>query len=86
MSDIVERLLKRGANAQIIKEKPDLHYDAVYEIERLRAENERLREALKPFATEGKYIQASAHDGDFHIDSFTVGDFRAARTAMGDTE
>ena len=38
MTDIVERLLKRGANALLIKEKPDLHYDAVYEIERLRLE------------------------------------------------
>lgn len=47
MTDIVERLLKRGANALLVKEKPDLHYDAVYEIERLRAENDGLRKAVK---------------------------------------
>jgi len=41
MSDIVERLLNRAANAVIIKEKPNLYYDAANQIERLRAENEK---------------------------------------------
>ena len=42
MSDIVERLLNRAANAVVIKEKPNLYYDAAHEIERLRADNEKL--------------------------------------------
>ena len=110
MTDIVERLLKRGANALLIKEKPDLHYDAVYEIERLRleldmaqatilvpsqkddrrtierlrAKNERLREALEPFA----YYADLIPDGisDTCSASGTVGDLRAARKALGETE
>jgi len=46
MTDIVERLLNRAANAVVIKEKPNLYYDAAHEIERLRAENKKLhREA-----------------------------------------
>ena len=45
MSDIIERLLNRAANAVIIKDKPNLYYDAAHEIERLRAENEKLRDA-----------------------------------------
>ena len=83
---IIERLKGFWRDDLELEHRQVIVRNAIEQIETLRAENERLREALKPFATEGKYIQASAHDGDFHIDSFTVGDFRAARTAMGDTE
>ena len=44
--DIIKRLLNRAANAVIIKEKPNLYYDAAHQIERLHAENEKLRDAL----------------------------------------
>jgi hypothetical protein len=36
MTDIVERLLNRATHAMIIKDKPNLYYDAASEIERLR--------------------------------------------------
>jgi hypothetical protein len=46
VSDIIKRLLNRAVNAEIIKEKPNLYYDAAYQIERLHAEIEKLhREA-----------------------------------------
>lgn len=47
MSDIVERLRNRALAAAIIKDKPDLYYDAAHEIERLRAENETLRRDVR---------------------------------------
>jgi hypothetical protein len=45
--DIIKRLLNRAVNAEIIKEKPNLYYDAAHQIERLFAENAKLRAALK---------------------------------------
>lgn len=45
MSDIVERLLNRAANAVIIKDKPNLYYDAAHEIECLRSRIEGAEEA-----------------------------------------
>jgi hypothetical protein len=46
MKDILERLLSRATHTFIIQGNPNLYYDAAHEIERLRAENEKLREAL----------------------------------------
>lgn len=46
MKDILERLLSRATHTFIIQGNPNLYYDAAHEIERLRAENEKLhREA-----------------------------------------
>ena len=45
--DIIKRLLNRAVNAEIIKEKPNLYYDAAHQIERLFTENAKLRAALK---------------------------------------
>ena len=47
MSDIIERLLNRAANAVIIKDKPNLYYDAAHEIERLRAAYEAMDKMLR---------------------------------------
>ena len=41
--DIIKRLLNRAVNAEIIKEKPNLYYDAAHQIEQLYDENEKLR-------------------------------------------
>jgi hypothetical protein len=45
--DIIKRLLNRAVNAEIIKEKPNLYYDAAHQIERLHAENEKLRAVFR---------------------------------------
>jgi hypothetical protein len=37
--DIIKRLLNRAVNAEIIKEKPNLYYDAAHQIEQLYDEN-----------------------------------------------
>ncbi len=50
MTDIVERLLNRAMAAMIIKDKPNLYYDAADEITRLREKNGKLRQALKALA------------------------------------
>ena len=50
MTDIVERLRNRALVAAIIKDNPALYNDAADVIISLCAENEKLREALKPFA------------------------------------
>ena len=47
MNDIVGRLAKRATVTEIIKDNPKIYYDAMYEIERLRAENETLRRDVK---------------------------------------
>jgi|LakMenEpi03Aug12_release.lakeMendotaPanAssembly.Ray.scaffolds.fasta_scaffold11833_13 hypothetical protein len=45
--DIIKRLLNRAVNAEIIKEKPNLYYDAAHQIEQLYDENETLRRDVK---------------------------------------
>lgn len=60
MSDIVERL--REAAASLSEIYPD-YAEAADEISRLRAENERLREALKPFARLSDRIASDYEDG-----------------------
>ena len=56
------------------------------EIERLRAENEKLREALKPFAE--KYTVKDDNLPNEHnaLTLINVGDLRAARKALGETD
>ena len=54
------------------------------EILRLRAENAKLRDALKPFADIAKELDAdSLRDCDIDI-TVAVADLRAARAAMGE--
>ena len=45
--NIIKRLLNRAVNAEIIKEKPNLYYDAAHQIEQLYDENEKLRRDVK---------------------------------------
>ena len=45
--DIIKRLLNRAVNAEIIREKPNLYYDAAHQIEQLYDENETLRRDIK---------------------------------------
>jgi hypothetical protein len=56
------------------------------QIERLRAENEKLREALKPFAE--KYTVKDDNLPNEHnaLTLINVGDLRAARKALGETD
>ena len=106
MIDIVERLREkiivdafaRGSISdgalcdRLIRER----LDAADEISRLRAENERLREALKPFADEWDKICNDAkalHGEDIKPDTFNayfvLVDFdllRAAKAALGETK
>ena len=57
---------------------------------RLRAENARLREALKPFADEANSVANDLNGGKSnaapYLITVTLGDLRAARAAMGETE
>jgi hypothetical protein len=96
MSDIVKRLREKiivdafakgsisdGALCdRLIRER----LDAADEIERLRAENEKLREALKPFAE--KYTVKDDNLPNEHnaLTLINVGDLRAARKALGETD
>jgi hypothetical protein len=94
MSDIVKRLREKiivdafakgsisdGALCdRLIRER----LDAADEIERLRAENEKLREALKPFAYYASIIPDDI-SGTCSA-SGSVGDLRAARKALGETD
>jgi hypothetical protein len=56
-------------------------YDAINEVERLRAENGRLREALKYYA-ENHY--PNVNEGPWGVNSSDFGD--VARTALGEEE
>ena len=79
------------AGFKAISETKPCFSDNVAEITRLREENARLREALKPFAEmlKGNYsyqsddmlIKAGANQYDLVFD-FTLGDLRAARDAL----
>lgn len=73
MSDIIERL--RDYDKCTVGPQ-----EAANEIERLRAENEKLREALKPFADavlKDEYSWKYDINGD---------DFRAAAKALGESD
>ncbi len=65
---------------------------AMLEVDRLRAENEQLRSALRPFAEEAEHWE-QASDEDFLIERFpgydgvvSVGDCRNARAALANRE
>ena len=79
------------ANAQIIAAAPDMHatiFALCDALDAERAENERLRRALEPFAEAGKYCDPF-DDDDFSprwAEFFTIGDFRRARTALNDIQ
>ena len=81
MKDILERLLSRATHTFIIQGNPNLYYDAAHEIERLRAENEKLRKALKPFAH--NYQNNGLSYSTF---MFAMKDLLAAKKALGDTD
>jgi hypothetical protein len=86
MTDIVERLRNRALATEIIKGSPALYNDAADVIISLCAENEKLREALKPFAE--KYTVKDDNLPNEHnaLTLINVGDLRAARKALGETD
>lgn len=81
-TDIVERLRSQS----ILGVWHPMMLEAAAEILRLRAENEKLRAALKPFAELADWYDTEpdtqpAWDSDYQP---TVGQIRAARAAMGE--
>lgn len=95
MSDIVERLLIQKEIGLL--DLPDSfrvvsYGDAADEIERLQAQNAKLREALEPFAAVAEYdIGDDEVDADYYRQPTSlrwakapakVGDYRAARAAL----
>jgi len=92
VGDIVERLTAEDILTSIITsvwckvgrhpgELADLTKEAADEIGRLRAENEKLREALKPFAH--NYQNNGLSHSMF---MFEMKDLLAAKKALGDTD
>jgi hypothetical protein len=75
MTDIVERLRNRALATAIIKGSPALYNDAADVIISLCAENEKLREALKPFAD----AVTDEYSWKYDVNS---DDFRAAAAAL----
>ena len=92
MTDIVKRLTAKDNLTSVINtctckpgrhpgELADLMKEAADEILRLRAENEKLREALKPFAH--NYQNNGLSHSMF---MFAMKDLLAAKKALGDTD
>lgn len=80
--DICDRLVRFSAHKQCMS--TDLEVEAADEISRLREENARLREVLKPFARAAEYCEGL---GDLDHKSVLVGNFRAAAAAiLGDVK
>jgi Xaa-Pro aminopeptidase len=89
LTDIRERLLNRAAHAVIIKDKPNLYYDAAYEIEKQAKRIAELEAALKPFADEAQFFVTKALDNHLAAPDrlyLTIGQFRAARKVLGEKE
>ena len=88
--DIVERLDRQLNNEAQWEDVWRLVGDAAYEITRLRADNERLREALKPFsdaASTDDYVDDIEIAETDTARKITFGDLRRARAALeGATE
>lgn len=85
MTDIVAKL-KSPATIfyEYAADKGELLREAADTIEALRAENAKLRDALKPFADIAKELDAdSLRYCDIDI-TVAVADLRAARAAMGE--
>lgn len=78
--DLVKRLREKG-DLYALEEAAD---EAADEIERLRAENERMREALEPFADIASAYDPPENDDDKGAwASFVkLGDIRRARSAI----
>lgn len=57
--DIIKRLLNRAANAEIIKEKPNLYYDAAHKIEQLYSDNERLERIILELKQDNERLRQS---------------------------
>lgn len=84
---VIEAADQAAANARLIAAAPDMHATILAlcdALDALRAENERLRRALEPFAEAEKYFDSS-FDDDYSsswAEFFTIGDFRRALAAM----
>lgn len=96
MSDLVKRLMLRAV-ARISLKSPTLRdkFDAALDeeaaarIEALEAEVQRLREALRPFADFGSWVDEEGWSSNIHREGISVwfgpSDFRRARAAMEPT-
>ena len=91
MTDIVEELRNRTTGIVLLSAPPQFQKDglcqqAADEIVRLRAENEKLRAALKPFAETD--IAFYADEKDYYVCTavwFSLGQYRAAAAALKET-
>jgi hypothetical protein len=89
LTDIRERLLNRAAHAVIIKDKPNLYYDAAYVLEEQAKRIAELEAALRPFADEAQFFVSKALDNHLAAPDrlyLTIGQFRAARKVLGEKE
>ena len=91
-SDPVERV-RKAAIGQFAVDLLDLHLVLV-EVGSLRAENARLREALRPFAVSLEYTERNGwpdsskivlRNGDNILNTITLGCVRRARAALADS-
>ena len=82
MSDVL-KWLQNMANEEWEYEDGDYALEAIKFFNSLRAENERLREALKPFAAEFSLYKTDFPDHFYISDlGFTFGQLRAAAAAL----
>ena len=82
MTDIVDEL-RYGHEAATLWH---VAREAADTIEALRAENEKLRAALKPLADEVEYVPSRMDDDDWYeMDTIKVGHIRAAAAALKET-
>ena len=98
MSDIVERLRERAASGVNCLCGNPVCDEAAEEILRLRAENEKLRAALKPFADWIEYVDKDTENarrdcdvvvstGDSHLNYWLLySHLRAAAAALKETD
>lgn len=72
----------RAENARLL----DCYKGSTYTVDVLIKDNARLRELLKPFAHEVKFIGDDEPDHALWANNVTVGHFRAARAATGESD